>query len=117
MHDRSQYDADIARFSSEHGVFGNTIDDLYEMLKRWELSGHIELAGSERKLKLDEKQYHVVCDLRNYTYNIYILHMKDRIRYVYVVVVVISFEFYRLNLNSKKERIFVHHFHLMLLIT
>lgn len=57
----NDYDADIAKYSSEHGIFGNAIDALYNMLKGWTIFAGVTFAGSERKLKEAEKRYHIVC--------------------------------------------------------
>lgn len=57
----NDYDADIAKYSSEHGIFGNAIDALYGMLKGWTIFAGVTFAGSERKLKEAEKRNHVVC--------------------------------------------------------
>lgn len=60
---RTDYDADIAKFSTEFGIFGNAIDGLYAMLKSWRIFEGVSLAGSERNLKLLEKKCHAVSEV------------------------------------------------------
>jgi hypothetical protein len=65
----TEHDADVAKYSSEHGIFGNAVDDLFKMLKGWSLPPDIQLCGSERNLKIAEKTNHIVRILKTNTGN------------------------------------------------